>query len=130
MSHHSGASRKRKEMEGQPLCAATPSARSKPAEPLSRDRLLAGYMAHEFLAKGTLFGQPLDSARPNGSAEPRKSMPAQNRSLEAEPGGKVKQQHEHLHGRSYAEVAILLKEDGAHVPGILNPTQLARWIKM
>ncbi|CAA2989621.1 embryo sac development arrest [Olea europaea subsp. europaea] len=32
--------------------------------------------------------------------------------------------------QSYAEVASLLKGDGAHIPGILNPTQLAGWIQM
>ncbi|MBA0764828.1 hypothetical protein Gotri_014113 [Gossypium trilobum] len=31
---------------------------------------------------------------------------------------------------SYAEVASVLKGGGAHIPGIVNPTQLARWIQM
>ncbi|CAK9329209.1 unnamed protein product [Citrullus colocynthis] len=31
---------------------------------------------------------------------------------------------------SYAEVASILKMDGAHLPGIVNPAQLAWWIKM
>ncbi|RRT39704.1 hypothetical protein B296_00019761 [Ensete ventricosum] len=30
----------------------------------------------------------------------------------------------------YAEVSYLLKSDAAHIPGVVNPTQLARWLQM
>ncbi|KAF7149570.1 hypothetical protein RHSIM_Rhsim02G0042100 [Rhododendron simsii] len=152
MSHHHprriltpSASRKRKEMEAlyprkppaPPLAAATTTAPFKaPAEPVAApsNRLLAGYMAHEFLTKGTLLGQKWDPARAeavpvsNGSAEPKRPKPA----AEAEPSRKGKQREKHDDGddERYAEVARLLKEDGAHVAGIVNPTQLARWIQM
>lgn len=81
-------------------------------------------MAYEFLTKGTLFGQKkFDPSRAevvhlgSSSAELKRSKP------EAEPS--LKKEHQ-----SYAEVANILKTEGAHVPGIVNPTQLARWIRM
>lgn len=128
-----GASRKRKEREAfysfkpsattQPLPPPPPSP-SFPATaalPDSSNRLLAGYLAYEFLTKGTLFGQKYDPARARPalqpSAEPRKVKP------EAEP----RPQKEH---QGYAEVANILKTDEAHIQGIVNPAQLASWIKM
>lgn len=155
MSHHHprriltpSASRKRKEMEAlyprkppaPPFAAATTTAPFKaPGEPVAApsNRLLAGYMAHEFLTKGTLLGQKWDPARAealpvsNGSGEPKRPKPA----AEAEPSRKGKQEqqrekHEDCDDERYAEVARLLKEDGAQVAGIVNPTQLARWIQM
>ncbi|KAL2921292.1 Ceramide glucosyltransferase 3 [Bienertia sinuspersici] len=92
------------------------------SNPVSSNRLLAGYMAHEFLTKGTLFGQKFDPARAEAlpvSAAEQKRKPTQTG---FEPGLKP--------NRSYADVAQLLKGDGAHIPGIVNPTQLARWIQM
>ncbi|KAI3459532.1 hypothetical protein Pfo_016195 [Paulownia fortunei] len=152
MSYHSrrvltpGESRKRKEMEAfhpstssKPLVpptavsravsgksqATTPSKGSE-QKPLSSNRLLAGYMAYEFLTKGTLLGQKFDPARseavPVNSAESKRNKHSQP-SKEAEPIGKSKPQ-------SYAEVANLLRSDGVHIPGVVNPTQLARWIQM
>ncbi|KAL3626448.1 hypothetical protein CASFOL_029997 [Castilleja foliolosa] len=101
-------------------------------QPLSSNRLLAGYMAHEFLTKGTLFGQTFDSARAdavpvNSAAESRRNIRESQvkPSVEAEPSGKPKPKPQ-----SYAEVANLLKSERSHIPGIVNPTQLARWIQM
>lgn len=95
---------------------------SSTTNPVSSNRLLAGYMAHEFLTKGTLFGQKFDPARaeavPVSAAEPKRKSGQTG----FEPGMKP--------NRSYADVAQLLKADGAHIPGIVNPTQLARWIQM
>ncbi|PIN15892.1 hypothetical protein CDL12_11466 [Handroanthus impetiginosus] len=148
------ASRKRKEMEvlppttsSKPLVPPTSVSRAvsrtsptttsfKGAEqqPLSSNKLLAGYMAYEFLTKGTLLGQKFDQARaeavPVSSADLKRSRQSQNQNqsqsqptVEAEPSGKSKPE-------SYAEVANLLKSDGAHIPGVVNPTMLARWIQM
>ncbi|KAH6768443.1 hypothetical protein C2S51_013779 [Perilla frutescens var. frutescens] len=154
MSYHSrriltpSASRKRKEMEAfhpstlsKPLVAPTSVSRavsgthlattsSKGAEPqpqpLTSNRLLAGHMAYEFLTKGTLFGQKFDPGRaeamPVNLAESKRNRPSQPMK-EAELSGKSKPQ-------SYAEVANLMKSDGVHIPGVVNPTQLARWIQM
>ncbi|CAK9139515.1 unnamed protein product [Ilex paraguariensis] len=147
MSHHPrqvlspGASRKRKEREAfysvKPLkqtvnISVTTTTSSKAAEPVSSNRLLAGYMAYEFLTKGTLLGQKFDPARagavPVVATELRRHKQVQSQSSEAEPSGRVKPGP----SQTYAEVANLMKSDGdgVHIPGIVNPTQLARWIQM
>lgn len=145
-----GASRKRKEKEvfypttsPKPLVpptvvnravsgtnTATTSSKEAEQPPLSSNRLLAGYMAYEFLAKGTLLGQKFDPVRaeavPVNSPDSKRNRQSQclgQPSREAEPSEKSKPQ-------SYPEVANLLKSDGAHIPGVVNPTELARWIQM
>ncbi|KAJ8650747.1 hypothetical protein MRB53_003770 [Persea americana] len=66
------ASRKRKERDGlDGVKAAT--ARPTKAEPVADNQLLAGYLANEFLTKGTLFGQKWDPAR---AADPAREPPA------------------------------------------------------
>lgn len=141
-----GASRKRKEVEPfhpstlpKPLVPPTSVTRAVSGtnsvitspkgadqqQPLSSNRLLAGYMAYEFLKKGTLFGQKFDPSRaeamPVSSSESKRSKQS-NANKEA---GKSKPKPQ-----SYADVANLLKSDGVHIPGVVNPTQLARWIQM
>ncbi|KAK8338566.1 hypothetical protein V6Z11_A09G263600 [Gossypium hirsutum] len=139
MSHHPhsiltpGISRKRKERE--PFYSFKPSMpvqspvytgpKPLPSSNCS-NQLLAGYMAHEFLTRGTLLGQKFDPARSEavpviGSlAGPRKPVVK----LETEPRNLKKE------SQSYADVARILKDDGTHILGIVNPTQLSRWIKM
>ncbi|XP_034691701.1 uncharacterized protein LOC117918861 [Vitis riparia] len=93
-----------------PKLAASRAGSSKPYEPAYRNQLLAGYLAHEFLTKGTLLGEKWEPDRADaapGRAEP--SAEAYTR---------------------YVEVADLLKRDGAHLPGIVNPTQLGRFLHM
>lgn len=132
--HHSriltpGASRKRKDREAlysiksPTVPCSAPAAVPKPSEPLSSNRLLAGYMAYEFLTRGTLFGQKYDPAR--AEAMPVASSSTELKRSKPEAELSVKKEHQ-----SYAEVASVLKTDGAHIPGIVNPTQLARWIQM
>ncbi|KAI6694104.1 hypothetical protein NL676_021814 [Syzygium grande] len=60
-----------------------------------------------------------------GGAGPLKpAEPKRARQAGAEPSrGAAEEEH-----ASYADVAGILKSDGAHIPGIVNPTQLARWI--
>ncbi|CAH8261549.1 unnamed protein product [Arabidopsis lyrata] len=70
--------------------------------------LLAGYMAHEYLTCGTMLG--------------RKLYPGW-----AEVGPHIEAKKAH---QSYSEVATVFKTDGNHVPGVVNPTQLAKWIQM
>ncbi|WCJ24084.1 embryo sac development arrest 6 [Euphorbia peplus] len=132
MSHHSrrimtfGSTRKRKEREAfysaqlgaKPILKADESSSVHPS-----NQLLAGYMAYEYLTKGTLFGQKFEPGRVEsvpiaiggGWMEPKRGK----------PGAEKKKEH-----KSYDEVASILKTDGAHLPGIVNPTQLARWIQM
>lgn len=104
-------SRKRKERDGS-AAAAEPTP----------NRLLAGYLAHEFLAMGTLFGQRWDPDRAEAvPSEPERPsldpVPADLKSAPIEP-------------QTYAEVACILKEDGAHIPGVINPSQLVQWLQM
>lgn len=125
-----GGTRKRKEREA--VCfpsappAATPtttaySAHAKEAgevKPMSSNRLLAGYMAHEFLTRGTLFGQKFD---PGGAesvpwAGSSSSASAQSSMIRKENNG-------------FAEMASIVKSDGTHIPGVVNPSQLSRWMK-
>ncbi|KAK4732596.1 hypothetical protein R3W88_025584 [Solanum pinnatisectum] len=90
--------------------------------------VLAGYLAFEYLTKGTLLGQKFDPARPraaaaapvNALADPkkRKSSPEEVK-LNPKP-----------QNQNYVEIASLLRSDGTHIPGIVNPTQLAQWIQM
>ncbi|XP_021814723.1 uncharacterized protein LOC110757435 [Prunus avium] len=89
-------------------------------EPASSGQLLAGYLAHEFLTKGTLLGQPWDTSK----AEPAPASPDE----EAEPRSGSEPHFENL--ERYVEVADLLKTDGAHLAGIVNPTQLARVLQL
>ena len=69
----------------------------------TNNRLLAGNLAHEFLTHGTLLGRRIDPTRqPEPEPEPK---------------------------RRYAQVCcLLMAADGAHIPGVVNPTQLARWL--
>ncbi|KAE8692179.1 methylesterase 17-like [Hibiscus syriacus] len=101
----------------------------KTAHPVLSNQLLAGYLAHEFLTRETLFGQPFDPARPQqtdsgrGTGEDAKAG-KRSRAEDVEP-----KPREENH-RRYVEVASLLKTDGAHIPGIVNPSQLARLLQM
>lgn len=101
----------------------------KPPEPDSSNQLLAGYLAHEFLTKGTLFGQQWDPARAEAvavSAESRRMKSAASCSQREK--GKAEPRVEKY--ERYVEVADLLKTDGAHLPGVVNPSQLARFLQM
>ncbi|KAL1188857.1 hypothetical protein V5N11_022013 [Cardamine amara subsp. amara] len=87
---------------------------------------LAGYLSHEFLTNGTLFGEQWNPARAQAgpfsaqSVEPRNVKPSHNIEPAEESEPKRKR---------YMEVANLLRSDGAHLPGIVNPAQLARFLK-
>ncbi|EOA31737.1 hypothetical protein CARUB_v10014951mg [Capsella rubella] len=103
-----GASRKRKESE------------SSDPRGVPSNWLLAGYMAHEFLTCGTMLGRKLYP----GWAEvgPLVSPPPQQQQQNKE-ARKTRQSN-------YSDVAGVFKTDGNHVPGVVNPTQLAKWIQM
>lgn len=97
-----GASRKRKAVGD----TCSPAATEEPPEGSgSGNRLLAGYLAHEFLTKGSLFGRCWDAAATPETKQGEAPM-------------------------TYAEVALLLKTEEAQIQGIVNPTQLARWLQL
>ncbi|CAN8247880.1 unnamed protein product [Cochlearia groenlandica] len=93
-------------------------------DPAGSNHLIAGYLAQEFLTKGTLFGEQWNPARAQAGpftaqiTEPRKDKPDH----EIEPS-------EHKR-RRYVEVANILRVEGTHLPGIVNPSQLARFLKL
>ncbi|XP_071718104.1 uncharacterized protein [Rutidosis leptorrhynchoides] len=113
-------------------------AHAKPFKPAARlppsdnKLLLAGYLAREFLTKGTLFGEPWDPARAEvtpvsaaaNSADFRKPVSQKDKLAEPKPGEKRKFE-------SYNEVTgILMGNNGVHIPGIVNPTQLVRFLNL
>ncbi|KDP26496.1 hypothetical protein JCGZ_17654 [Jatropha curcas] len=137
-------SNKRKEREGfdslkpsPPPPPAPPTKLPKPTinrldsgilpEPAPSNQLLAGYLAHEYLTKGTLFGQPWAPSRAEavpvsaGFVESKK-IKASQKAKEAEPNSN-KETYER-----YVDVSCLLKAGGAHLPGVVNPSQLARFL--
>ncbi|CAL4968185.1 unnamed protein product [Urochloa decumbens] len=78
------------------------------------NKLLAGYLAHEFLRCGTLLGER--RLEPPGRKE---KEPAAAPAVPApEPS------------RRYAEVSRLLMAGGARIPGVVNPSQLGRWLRI
>lgn len=93
------------------------------AEPVSFNQLMAGYLAHEYLTKGTIYGQQWD---PAGAEEEWQKVdddePSEDDEEEAAPSkGNYKR---------YVEVSSLLKAEGAHLPGVVNPSQLSRFLHM
>ncbi|GAA0138560.1 hypothetical protein LIER_00283 [Lithospermum erythrorhizon] len=97
---------------------------AKPSHPnpklISNNHLLAGYLAHEFLAKGTLYGRPWDADRAASSSRIEPSLNS---------NGEQKGELEERYVR-YKEVSDLMKMDGVNIPGIVNPTQLARFLHL
>ena len=95
-------------------------------QPASSNQLLAGYLAHEFLTEGTLFGQPWDPARsealPVAAESRRVKFPGSSQKAKAEPKTEKYER--------YVEVSNMLKTDGAHLPGIVNPAQLAHFLQL
>ncbi|KAL4596547.1 hypothetical protein ACB092_12G171000 [Castanea dentata] len=98
----------------------------------SSNQILAGYLAHEFLTRGTLFGQQWDPTTANQNEAVSKKGEDEKPSGEAEgqveeKEGDDHQQLQHEKER-YVELANLLKTGGAHLPGIVNPTQLTHFL--
>lgn len=119
------APRKRKERDGIDASSLKASASAARAEPAT-NWLLAGYLAHEFLTRGTLLGEKWDPDR--AEAVPPPSEPKVNRRKlqNASPADENLAPNK---PKAYADVANLLKDGGAHIPGIVNPTQLVQWLQ-
>ncbi|CAN6460351.1 unnamed protein product [Victoria cruziana] len=102
--------------------SSQPTLKSKPPT-TPTNHLLACYLAHEFLSRGTLLGRTLDRRDP--PTRPASSEPKNVAETERHPAGAATRARQ-----VYADVSVLLKDDGVHLPGIVNPSQLARWIGM
>ncbi|KAL5211589.1 hypothetical protein ABZP36_022436 [Zizania latifolia] len=74
-------------------------------------KLMAGYLAHEFLRFGTLLGERPEASGGKDTAEAR-AGPA--------PDPRTR----------YAEASVLLMAGGARVPGVVNPSQLGHWLRI
>ncbi|CAL0316712.1 unnamed protein product [Lupinus luteus] len=116
-----GTSRKRKHTDSH-----EPS-KPKAVEPIQSNRLLAGYLAHEFLTKGTLFGERFDPYSSRSNAEPSRSS---NKTEPSKSQLSSKAVGSAENYESYGDVAYIMKTDGTHIKGIVNPTQLSQWIHM
>ncbi|CAL5068852.1 unnamed protein product [Urochloa decumbens] len=100
-----------------------PASKAEPGKPspagvAAGNKLLAGHLAHEFLAHGTLLGRRIEPASRAVPAQAPSPAPAP--AAQAEPDPK----------RRYTEVSWLLMTSGAHIPGVVNPTQLGRWLQI
>ncbi|RWR96579.1 putative Embryo sac development arrest 6 [Cinnamomum micranthum f. kanehirae] len=119
------APRKRKERDGidaSPLKASASAARAEPAP----NWLLAGYLAHEFLTRGTLFGEKWDPPRAEAVPAPSEPKVKRRKLPNAIPADENLAPNK---PKAYADVANLLNDGGAHIPGIVNPTQLVQWLQ-
>ncbi|MCH91364.1 putative embryo sac development arrest 6 [Trifolium medium] len=98
-------------------------------QPIPSNKLLAGYLAHEFLTKGTLFGQMFDPTidRVDSAAN---SIVGSAVDSTAEQDAELTRPNVRKDHESYGEVASIVKRNGTHIKGIVNPTQLSRWIRM
>ncbi|MQL71676.1 hypothetical protein Taro_003999 [Colocasia esculenta] len=94
------------------------------------NRLLAGYLAHEFMTRGTLFGQRWDPAAKPPAPGRQESLPALPPKPQQQQKPRQPEPKQEKPPAAYAELAYLLKTDGAHIPGVVNPTQLARLLRM
>ena len=97
----------------------------KGSEPMPSNQLLAGYLAHEFLTKGSLLGEPW--------------VPPRGKSKDEEDGGEeggeateapCRRPEMKMERERYVEVTGLLKSGGTHLRGVVNPTQLARFLHL
>ncbi|PNT67526.1 uncharacterized protein LOC104583669 [Brachypodium distachyon] len=95
-----GPWRKRKGKDAAGAGPAVPA-----ADAGDRNRLLAGYLAHEFLARGTVRGERRAAGGPG-------------------TGSEAGQEQAFVR---YEALAALVQHGGARVPGVVNPAQLAAW---
>ncbi|KAF5185789.1 embryo sac development arrest protein [Thalictrum thalictroides] len=88
-----------------------------------KNRLLAGCLAYEFLTQETIFGQKWDPARAEAAPVSVKESRNKKRARVEQPQPPVKR-------KCYEEVSNLLKNEETQIPGIINPSQLVRWLQM
>lgn len=86
---------------------------------------LACFMSHEYLTRGTLLGRPWPPQDSNPQCRYEKNDKSEPRSscLDQE-GDESKREKERL----YLTLADFLRTGDVHLPGIVNPSQLAAWL--
>lgn len=96
------------------------------AKPMPSNQLLAGYLAHEYLTRGTLLGQPWAPPQTEVSRE----EPTENDGGEEGEATEASCWKAEEERERYLKVADLVKGGGTHLPGVVNPTQLARFLHL
>jgi hypothetical protein len=94
------------------------------------NQLLAGYLAHEFLTKGTLMGKPWVPSRGKTKEEEEDDDNVGGEEGEATEAPPCRRPETKIDKERYVEVTALLKGGGTHLPGVVNPTQLARFLDL
>ncbi|WOK98746.1 hypothetical protein Cni_G07458 [Canna indica] len=100
------------------------------ADAVRNNRLLAGVLAHEFLTKGTLFGKRWETSGYESANNKNNNSKAVVAGSVQPVSGPTAESARSKPPSSYANVSYLLKANGARIPGVVNPTQLARWLQM
>ncbi|KAK3158483.1 hypothetical protein QOZ80_2AG0137810 [Eleusine coracana subsp. coracana] len=90
------------------------------AECAAGTKLLAGYLAHEYLTYGTLLGKPMLPPPPIQKEKHHAAAAPASSGATAPPPPKPAER--------CAEVSRLIMAGGAHIPGIVNPSQLGGWL--
>ncbi|GAB4841054.1 hypothetical protein Ancab_021800 [Ancistrocladus abbreviatus] len=106
--------------------AAKPDLRSNDSNKLGgNSKILGGYLAYEYLTTGTLFGEGY------GTVAHAHAEAVKNVSEEPKLAKQIKEEKvEERKYKAYVEVANLLKVEGTHLPGIVNPSHLAKYLGM
>ncbi|KAL6903515.1 hypothetical protein ACP4OV_004328 [Aristida adscensionis] len=119
--------------------ALAPAPSPAPARGANDNKLLAGQLAHEFLTHGTLLGRrveprgsgPAKAPAPSPAPIPAPApAPAPAQAPAPAPAQRAAARDGPDSKRRYAEVSWLLMASGAHIPGVVNPTQLGRWLNI
>jgi hypothetical protein len=90
------------------------------AQGVAGNKLLAGYLAHEFLTYGTLLGERRCEAPPISDEKKQPAAPSSSSRATTAPEP----------SQRYAEVSRLLMAGGARIPGIFNPSQIGGWLRI
>lgn len=78
---------------------------------------LACFLSYEYLSRGTLLGSLWPPQDSNSKSKPMSGSPDEN-------ADEIRREKERL----YATVTGFLRDGDVHLPGIMNPSQLASWL--
>lgn len=101
---------------------------SKGSEPMPSNQLLAGYLAHEYLTMGALLGQPWVPPKRKTKEEDDGGEEGETTAMTTETP--CRRTEKKVERERYVEVMGLLKGGGTHLHGVVNPTQLARFLHL
>jgi hypothetical protein len=113
----------------------TTTSDTKGYEPISPNKLLAGYLAYEFLTKGTLMGKPFVSSEGQTKEEVNSDDGEEENGNGGEEGEATKamsSQRPKMKTKMemYVGIMEMLMSGEIHLQGVVNPTQIARFLDM